>query len=84
MSRSIWEKAKKLADQKQVVLGNVEMGYSSWYGDSKLILHAEGRYLTKGNDGYAVRILCSKDRVEKIQKKLKKLKKTVDKSFTMR
>ena len=84
LSRSIWEKAKKLADQKQVVLGNVEMGYSSWYGDSKLILHAEGRYLTKGNDGYAVRILCSKDRVEKIQKRLKKFKKTVDKSFTMR
>ena len=72
MSRSIWEKGKKLADQKQVVLGNVEMGYSSWYGDSKLILHAEGRYLTKGNDGYAVRVLCSKDRVEKIQKKIEK------------
>ena len=35
-----------------------------WYGDSKLILHAEGRYLTKENS--------------------KKVKKTVDKSFTMR
>ena len=41
------------------------MGYSSWYGDSKLILHAEGRYLTKGNDGYAVQVLCSKDRIER-------------------
>lgn len=64
LSRSIWEKAKRLAEQKQIVLDDIQTGYLGWYGDSKLILHAEGRYLTKGNDGYAVQVLCSKDRVE--------------------
>ncbi len=84
MSSPGWENGKRLAEQKQIVLDDIQTGYLGWYGDSKLILHAEGRYLTKGNDGYAVQILCSKDRVEKIQKRLKKFKKTVDKSFTMR
>lgn len=65
LSRSIWEKAKRLAEQKQIVLDDIQTGYLGWYGDSKLILHAEGRYLTKGNDGYAVQVLCSKDRVDR-------------------
>ena len=39
---------------KQIVLDDIQTGYLGWYGDSKLILHAEGRYLTKGNDGYIV------------------------------
>ena len=64
LSRSIWEKAKRLAEQKQIVLDDIQTGYWGWYGDSTLILHAEGRYLTKGNDGYAVQVRCSKDRVE--------------------
>ncbi len=64
LSRSIWEKGKRLAEQKQIVLDDVQTGYLGWYGDSKLILRAEGRYLTKGNDGYEVQVLCSKDRVE--------------------
>ena len=64
LSKSIWEKGKRLADQKLIVLDDVQTGYLGWYGDSKLVLHAEGRYLTKGNDGYAVQVLCSKDRVE--------------------
>ena len=57
LSRSIWDKGRSLAERKLVVLDSVETGYSSWYGDSKLILHAEGRCLTKGNKGYSIQVL---------------------------
>lgn len=64
VSRSIWEKGKQLAEQKKVVLEDIQVGYSQWYHmDDQQFLHATGRYLTNGQNGYSVELLCSKNQV---------------------